>query len=164
MSKYLDDVGLGLTFYVDIHSARVSEKCESPIEVGLLQGFVALSLLNRQFRIDGVTDWACLTDYEAKVFLQHRVDNFRCDFAVHVTGTTGGQYRSAWIAVECDGHEFHERTKEQAARDKSRDRALAAQGFRTMRFTGSEIYESCFACAAEVNQVVQSIIREWEDQ
>lgn len=54
------------------------------------------------------------------------------------------------IAVECDGHDFHEKTKQQAARDKSRDRKLAAHGIRVLRFTGSEIYRDAGACAGEV--------------
>ena len=29
------------------------------------------------------------------------------------------------MIVECDGHDFHERTKEQASRDKERDRLPA---------------------------------------
>ena len=32
------------------------------------------------------------------------------------------------IVVECDGHDFHEKTKEQAARDKSRERDLRSGG------------------------------------
>ena len=31
--------------------------------------------------------------------------------------------------MECDGHDFHERTKEQASSDKKRDRSLQAAGF-----------------------------------
>lgn len=44
------------------------------------------------------------------------------------------------LAVECDGHDFHEKTKEQARRDKSRDRILISHGIHTIRFTGSEIF------------------------
>ena len=55
------------------------------------------------------------------------------------------------LVVECDGHEFHERTKEQAQRDKSRDREIMAAGFRTLRFTGSEIYRNAEKCALEVD-------------
>lgn len=54
------------------------------------------------------------------------------------------------IVVECDGHAFHERTKEQAARDRSRDRALQERGFVVYRFTGSEIYRDPGRCAKEV--------------
>ena len=50
------------------------------------------------------------------------------------------------IGVECDGHDFHEKTKEQAARDKKRDRDLQALGYRVLRFSGSEIYRDVNAC------------------
>jgi very-short-patch-repair endonuclease len=55
-----------------------------------------------------------------------------------------------FIVVECDGHDFHERTKEQAARDRSRDRRLQAAGHHVLRFTGSEIYRDPMKCAEEV--------------
>ena len=48
--------------------------------------------------------------------------------------------RSIVVAIELDGHDFHDRTKEQARRDKSRDRQLAAAGITTLRFTGSEVF------------------------
>ncbi len=54
------------------------------------------------------------------------------------------------FAVECDGHEFHEKTKEQAQRDKLRDRELVRDGIRVLRFTGSEIWRSPEMCAHEV--------------
>lgn len=69
--------------------------------------------------------------------------NYRLDFAV----------THARIAVEVDGHDFHERTKEQAARDKSRDRALQAEGWRVLRFTGSEVWNDPRRCAKEVAQM-----------
>ena len=44
------------------------------------------------------------------------------------------------LVAEVDGHDFHERTKEQAQRDKSRDRDLQAAGFTVFRFTGREVF------------------------
>jgi hypothetical protein len=55
-----------------------------------------------------------------------------------------------WIAVECDGHEFHDKTKKQAQRDKARDRFLVSAGVKVMRFTGSEIWRDPTRCALEV--------------
>ena len=43
------------------------------------------------------------------------------------------------IAVELDGHEFHERTKEQVAYRNHRDRDLQANGWTVIRFSGSEM-------------------------
>jgi hypothetical protein len=53
------------------------------------------------------------------------------------------------LIVECDGHDFHEKTKQQAIRDKRRDRILQSLGYRVFRFTGSEIHNDAIACAVE---------------
>lgn len=74
-----------------------------------------------------------------------RVD-FLCQLIDH-----GGAIKS--IVIECDGHDYHERTKEQAAHDRKRDRDLTARGFTVLRFTGSEIYKSPAKCAADVAAV-----------
>jgi very-short-patch-repair endonuclease len=60
---------------------------------------------------------------------------------------------SAWytneLILECDGHDFHDRTKEQASHDRKRDRALQDLGFQVFRYTGSDIWKNVFACARE---------------
>lgn len=78
-----------------------------------------------------------------------------------------GQYRvdvmlendSIRVAVECDGHAFHERTKEQAAHDKRRDRFLQGAGCRVLRFTGSEIFHDADRCAREVLSIAATLAR-----
>jgi very-short-patch-repair endonuclease len=52
--------------------------------------------------------------------------------------------------VEVDGHDYHERTREQAEHDRSRDRLMTAQGTAVLRFTGSEVWRNSRACAEEV--------------
>lgn len=64
------------------------------------------------------------------------------------------------FCIECDGHEFHERTKEQARRDRARDRWFQAEGFAVLRFTGSEIFADAQKCAAEIHAQA----RNWLDQ
>lgn len=54
------------------------------------------------------------------------------------------------FAIEVDDHEFHEKTKEQAQRDKSRDRTLTAVGWTVLRFTGREVWRDADSCASEV--------------
>jgi very-short-patch-repair endonuclease len=56
------------------------------------------------------------------------------------------------LAVECDGHDFHERTKEQAANDRARDRELLAAGIPVFRFTGSQIFRTPEKCVDEVER------------
>lgn len=53
------------------------------------------------------------------------------------------------IGVEIDGHDYHERTKEQARKDKSRQRLLEKNNYRIIRFTGSEIFKDPMACTDE---------------
>ncbi len=60
------------------------------------------------------------------------------------------------FAIELDGHDFHERTKEQAAHDKKRDRALVAAGWKVLRFTGSEVWRDVAECADQVSDLVLS--------
>jgi very-short-patch-repair endonuclease len=62
----------------------------------------------------------------------------RVDFAIHA--------RQMRLVVEVDGHEFHEKTKEQAARDKRRDRDLQQEGWSVFHFTGSEVWRDPFGC------------------
>ncbi|MFD1126611.1 endonuclease domain-containing protein [Paenibacillus provencensis] len=63
------------------------------------------------------------------------------------------------IIIECDGHDYHERTKEQAAHDKKRDRYFAKKGYTVLRYTGSEIVKS----GSEVFEDVCEIIFEDDD-
>ncbi len=62
------------------------------------------------------------------------------------------------LAVELDGHEWHERTKEQAAKDKARDRFLVRKGYRVLRFTGSEIHKDVGRCAIEVLNILHELL------
>lgn len=62
------------------------------------------------------------------------------------------------IAIECDGHQWHERNKIQAARDKKRDRELLKAGFPVMRFTGSEIFADAFGCAVQVQEALSDVL------
>jgi very-short-patch-repair endonuclease len=85
---------------------------------------------------------------------QHRILNYRVDFMVwSVAPTPSGDIKLLKFIIECDGHDFHEKTKQQVAYDKKRDRDLQALGFRVLRFSGSEIYKDPKACVlALVNQ------------
>jgi very-short-patch-repair endonuclease len=75
---------------------------------------------------------------------QHQFGPYRVDFLMLNVNAASGE-----LVVELDGHDFHERTKEQAERDKKRDRWFTSQGIRVVRFTGSEVWRDPKACAAE---------------
>ncbi len=83
-------------------------------------------------------------------------DRYRADVLVYIVAADdqGRGIAPEPLVVEVDGHEFHERTKFQAARDRQRDRAMIAEGFRVVRFTGQEVYRAAEQCAQEVARLV----------
>lgn len=85
---------------------------------------------------------------------QATIGKYQADFLLwfHLGTHIGG------IAVECDGHAFHEKNKEQASRDKARDRAFLKAGFPVMRFSGSDIFKDPLACAAEVKEALSEVL------
>lgn len=87
--------------------------------------------------------------------IQHRVQNYKIDLAF-----LRRDNEQPVLAIECDGHDYHERTKEQAAHDRSRDRVLLGLGIKTIRFTGSEIYRrGGDDCAREAIALAASVDR-----
>ena len=102
------------------------------------------------------------------IFPQAIIDKYRVDFVIiglrddlilnkggHKSYGERDGSRTVPLVVECDGHDYHERTKKQAARDKARDRALQAFGLPVFRFTGSELHKNPVKCAAEVHQYIR---------
>lgn len=135
------------------HWATASKLCESPIEELFLAAVFASGIDSHS----GVNIYGSpyRTDFDFfpgdHVWSQAKIGNYRLDFLlVHVTPKD----EKTFVAVECDGHDFHERTKEQAARDKMRDRFLTARGIKVLRFTGSELYRDPMGCWAETFNVL----------
>jgi very-short-patch-repair endonuclease len=73
---------------------------------------------------------------------------YRIDFVVEALS---GNIK---FAIELDGHDFHERTKEQAARDRQRERSITKHGYTIIRFTGSEVFSNPRKCIEEVIEIV----------
>lgn len=89
------------------------------------------------------------------LFIQPTICGCRVDFAILRWKWNGeAVVRSPLVIVECDGHDFHERTKDQAQRDRARDRAFQECGYLIMRFTGSEIWKDAAKCVKQVDRVL----------
>jgi very-short-patch-repair endonuclease len=115
-------------------------------------------------------------DQELVIILQHVIGDYRVDFLLELNEivpdfnkeimTRDGQKipgsctGNAKVLVECDGHDFHEKTKEQAEKDKKRDRILQSAGFHIFRFTGSEIWRNPITCAKEIFDYLEEKV--WE--
>lgn len=129
--------------------AFLAELCQSPIEVRMLTG---LLFMRPTFGTPAYAVAINRTVPKVSVHPQHPIRGYKVDFAVHVDSMMPGP--PIKVVIECDGHEFHDKTKEQAARDKRRDRDLAAAGYTVLRFTGSEIWRDLEACIESVTQVI----------
>lgn len=95
--------------------------------------------------ISGAEDFAILVP-------QAKIPPYRVDFLLIFKSRHCSLLK---MVIECDGHDFHERTKEQARRDRARDRNLAALGYQVVRFTGSEIHQDAQRCADDVVGIIQ---------
>lgn len=128
---------------------------ESPIEEKFLLALYehaaehGLPIGGLHYPLDGLPKELFLPTDGLYVFPQHEITlskKYRVDFLL-LTNDRNRKGIIRKLVVECDGHDFHERTKEQARNDKSRDRDFVAAGFTVMRFTGSEIHNGASECA-----------------
>lgn len=81
---------------------------------------------------------------------QENVLSYKADFVIIIEGLLGSILK---IVIEIDGHDWHEKTKEQAAYDKRRDRDITKNGYIILRFTGSEIYTNTKRCICEILEI-----------
>jgi very-short-patch-repair endonuclease len=159
------DFELGLRGRCEIYIPLMTGKPESKIEEALLIAFLSLDAQLMCFHFDMVEQdreihyFDMLRDarpWVAKVTGQAKVLKYRADFLVEVMRK---EEVVGKIVVECDGHDFHERTAYQAERDRSRDREMAAAGYVVFRFTGREIYRSPTSCAIDVLKLVMDMAK-----
>ena len=135
----------------------VTEMVESPIEAMFGAGVVLFGndgYNDIQFSFSPETrfdpDWG--TNFAPQV----TVAEYRADFLFKVCFE--GSFRM--LAVECDGHDYHERTADQAARDRSRDRRLLTNGVHVLRFTGREIVRDIEACIDDLSGALGRLAEE----
>jgi len=137
-----------------------AEKCESPIEKIILAQFLHPhtgkewgSVCEILFPPSGAIEHCQPPPVEGfYLWPQIKIGPYRVDFVVAAVRHNGE--KPSYAVIECDGHDFHERTKDQAQRDKSRDRYLTGRGYRILRFTGSEIYRDPDAVWEEIFKII----------
>ncbi len=125
------------------HFQRLCEmysQCESPLEQAFLLGYAA-------YNKDCLIAIADSTVFASQVPVGH----YRVDFALY---TRDGKHK---VAVEVDGHTYHERTPEQASADRARDRTLQAEGWDVLRFHRMEIERDLWGCIKSLERHMQSL-------
>lgn len=69
-----------------------------------------------------------------------------------------------YYGIECDGYEFHQKTKKQVQYDNQRQRDLQNEGIEIIRFSGSEIWKNPIKCAIEVKNIILSNCKYIKDE
>jgi very-short-patch-repair endonuclease len=136
--------------------------CESPLEQLLLLEFAdtfdATPRGRKEDRhLRGTIVFPNVDRFGVAIRQQHTISttrkDYRADFVITIEDwnwTEGRHEQLSKLVVEVDGHDYHERTKEQAEYDKSRDRSITTAGYTVLRFTGREVYRDASAVTSEI--------------
>lgn len=127
-----------------VHGDFLARKYESPLEVVFEAWWLAF-----------IDRYGMDVSLEAQHEVEIDGERFRIDFIVYKDvhpGSYGSQISTPWpkIAIELDGHDFHERTKEQVIYRNRRDRALQTAGWSVLHVSGSELYRDPITAVGDV--------------
>jgi very-short-patch-repair endonuclease len=131
-----------------LYHMRFSSRAESPIEAVFWIWWQTVHSLDERLH----------DDEKPRGAVQHAVDaggrRYRLDFAIP----------DAKIAVELDGHDFHEKTKEQVTYRNMRDRDLQAAGWTVLHFSGSELLKGALGVVVSVYHLAVERIKAKQGQ
>ena len=123
--------------------------CESPIEQ-----LLAMALKNLDIKhIYKFNPFVDIVDIEKQEVIDCGDKKYRVDFLIPVIYKN---QENICFVVECDGHEFHQKTKEQVEKDNIRMRKLQKYGYEVIRFSGTEIWHRPYKCAEEILKIILS--------
>jgi len=138
--------------------------CESPLEQLLLLEFADIFDANprgisEDRHLRGIIVFPNVDRFGVAIRQQGTISTkrkkYRADFLITVEDWNwekGANEELIRLVIEVDGHDYHERTKEQAEYDKARDRSMTSEGYTILRFTGREVYRDTTAVASEVEE------------
>lgn len=131
--------------------------CESPIEQ-----LLALELAN--LNLEGINKFNPFIDVigvdkQEEIIIKNK--KYRVDFLIPVVYKNQD---NIMFVIECDGHEFHQKTKQQVEADNKRQRELQEAGYEVIRFSGTEIYHKPHDCALAVKNIILSKCKYTKDE
>ena len=139
IAKLCEGVAEELRDRLEYRAKKTAQQYESPIEAAFSLAWYAFKWMNDSF-------FALLS---SQVEVQAGGNNYRLDFALV------DKPHNVYVAIELDGHEFHERTPEQVDRRNQRDADLQSAGWVVLHFSGRQILGDPFQC---INNVYDAVI------
>ena len=114
-----------------------SEYCESPIEKILA---VALVIKTQETLY-----------FEPQVEIKTKNKKYIVDFLIFGDEIVNTYLKKDFqLIIECDGYNFHQKTKKQVDYDNQREYDLKMEKYEILRFSGSKIYNEPMKCAEEI--------------
>lgn len=156
VEQFIEDAARAVAIRFEEMCHGIISECESPIEGLLLAALVAEEDLQPFTQLhfnNGDFPEKPPFDQAAFFYPQVKIGSYRVDLAIWDASLPFDVGKPRVMIVECDGHDFHEKTKEQARRDKRRDRYFQSLGYKVLHFTGSEIW-------ADPSEVAQEVLNE----
>lgn len=154
--QYLEIRDKDLLFWQDEDGSMLVDKCESPIEQLMFLG-LADFFKNFEYIFENL-----IINIEVQKRFLFKGVYYRTDIFVNIGDSN--ILKSYPYVIECDGHQFHEKTKEQVRKDRQRERDLMKLGNKVIRFSGSEILEDPEKCARDFWDIVKSDMETKEGQ
>lgn len=149
LDSFCDDFEFG-------YNSETVECIKSPIEQIFFIAF--LSVLHQKSTRESLgIDIIPLCQYEESIDGYNYVHDFAFEFSVD--GLIGKfmpddcTFMSS-VTVECDGHDYHNKTKRQVSNGNKRSNAMQQSGLTVIRFSGSDIFKYPYQCAEEAYCVI----------
>ena len=114
--------------------------------------------------------WANITAIGVRLHPQHSIGKFKADFMANPLDHFFSQTMFhpdkleefanilPRYVIEIDGFEWHDKTPQQAERDKKRDRFIHGQGYQVLRFAAREVLRDPKQCVLEVEKLLVASI------
>ena len=121
--------------------------CESPIEQLLA---IELEKINLEMIVK-YNPFIDVMGIGKNEYVECGSKKYRVDFLIPVVYKN---QENLCYVIECDGHEFHQKNKEQVEYDNERQRNLQKYGYEVIRFSGTEIWKRPDDCAKEILKII----------
>lgn len=131
--------------------------CESPIEQLLSLELADLKLEN----IHSFNPFIDVVGIDKQQTIKIKNKKYRVDFLIPVVYKN---QENIMFVIECDGYEFHQKTKKQVEADNQRQRDLQEAGYEVIRFSGTEIYHKPYQCALAIKNIILSKCKYIKDE
>ena len=147
------DEDIDIVECLDYYLPYIFSDCESPIEMIMYLALVIQRDLYKpldkkpKITIDGINRQCELEGYRVDFFIVAYAYSEELDDEIVKD-----------VVVECDGHDYHERTKQQVVRANNRDFELKNMGYDVLHFSGSQIFNDPIECATKVYDYIISEI------